>query len=364
MHARLLAAAVLFVSALPLEALAQDGRVKTVVLGMAARRGVDEGLALAMSDVVQGAISNDKTRLVLGREDIRRVLSFEQERAALGCDDASCLSEIASALDVDRMITGSIDKVGTSYFVVISEIDARSVEPLARVQKRLPLNEDNLIRGVEEMARELTAQASSAPVRSDGTTGSIMVSANPAGAKILVAGEDKGVTPTRVEGLAPGTHELTLEARGFAPVKLQVPVFKDKVTEVGGSVGGVGQASPEDVKAYADQMFWHNILAWTKVGVGSPCSLIGCCSTSIGAVLILPPGPDIPSGLGNLICGGLILGTGVGLLTWGVLDFINPPEDPLTAGSGKHKLTVAPPPGEGEIQQVELDAVTVDEMAH
>ena len=118
---RALAVVLALAALVPFEAVAQDGRVKTVVLDITKQHNIDEGLALAISDLVQGTISEDKSRLVLGREDIRRVLSFEQEKAALGCDDASCLSEIASALDVDRMITGSIDKVGTSYLRDLTE---------------------------------------------------------------------------------------------------------------------------------------------------------------------------------------------------------------------------------------------------
>lgn len=341
----------------PATVRAQDGRVKTVVVGLAARRGVDAGLALAMSDVVQGVYVEDKARLVLGREDIKRVLSFEEERAALGCDSASCLSEIASALDVDRLITGSIDKVGSSYFVVITEIDARTVEPLSRVQKRLPLDEDQLVVGVQDLARELLSDSGKAPVRSDGTVGAIMVSAQPSGARVLVDGEERGVTPMRVEGLAPGTHKLAVEAKGFKPVEVSVPVYKDKVTEVGGAIGG-GVITPAELKAYEDAVGDNSFWGWTKLISGGLCGGIGCCG-SLGGLGTL--------GAGNfsfpvLLATGCFATAGVAGLSvcgWGTLDLFNPPAKP---GGSKHRLTIAPPPGEGEVEQVELDAVT--EMAH
>lgn len=354
---RYVAALVLAALLSPTEVVAQDGRVKTVVVGLAARRGVDDGLALAMSDVVQGVFTEDRVRLVLGREDIKRVLSFEEERAALGCDSASCLSEIASALDVDRLISGSIDKVGSSYFIVVTEIDARTVEPLARVQGRLPLDEDQLVSGVEKLARELLAKSGSAPVRTDGTGGAIMVSTAPAGAKVIVAGEEKGVTPMRLEGMPPGTHKITIAAQGFAPVEMDVPVFKEKVTEVGGAIGGAG-ITPAELEEYEAARSSNDLWGWVKLGSGAICAPLGCCMT-IGTVSNAGS-VGVPTAVGVGVCSLVTLGAGLGLCGWGGWDFWNPPQKP---GSDKHQITIAPPAGEGEVQLLELDAVT-ETMAH
>ncbi len=347
----------------------QDARVKTVVIGLSARRGVDEGLALAMSDVVQGVISGDSTRLVLGREDIRRVLSFEEERAALGCDDASCLSEIASALDVDRMVTGSIDKVGTSYFVVVTEIDARSVEPLGRVQRRLPLNEDELITGVQQMAVELLGAsggvASLSPSKA-GPGGSLFIKAEPPGAKVFVAGKERGVTPLRVDGLEPGTHKVTIAAVGFAPVEMEVPVFKSDVTEVRGKLGERHEPTSEEIEEYADAKGWNNITGWTRLAGGLGCCVLGapCAAGTAGPTFAYLSGSGDPLNLGALLCGGLTGLCGAAVCGWGAFDLFNPPEDPLSASEPTHRLTVAPPKGRGKTKTFELDAVSDDEMAH
>lgn len=348
------------------EAPAQrDARVKTVVVGLSARRGVDEGLALAMTDVVQGVIAGESTRLVLGREDIRRVLSFEEERAALGCDSASCLSELAAALDVDRMVTGSIDKVGTTYFVVITEIDARTVDPLARVQGRLPLNEDELVTGVQQLALDLLRQSGRAPVRMDGTVGSIYVKAEPTGARVFVAGEEKGVTPLRIDGLPPGTHKLTIAALGFAPVDVEVPVFKEQLTEVSGRLGDKQQPTAAEIQAYADESFWNTVWGWTKVGSGAACCVVGIpCAAGTFSVGTGSQVSVEDSLLTSLVCGALPITCGLALCAWGGFDLMNPPEDPLTAAEATHRLTIAPPPGAGEVSNIELKAVGDDEMNH
>jgi hypothetical protein len=111
-------------------------RMKTVVVGIQGRRGVDPDLARAMADVVQSVLTTDKARVVLGRDDIAQVVQLEAEKQAMGCTDSSCLSEVATALDADRIVTGTMDKVGTSFLIVLTEIDARALEPVARVSRR------------------------------------------------------------------------------------------------------------------------------------------------------------------------------------------------------------------------------------
>ena len=136
----------------------EEARLKTVVIGLAARRGIDPGLAAAMSDIVQGEFAAERHRMVFGRADISRLMEFEAEKQLVGCDTDSCLSEIASALDVDRIVTGSIDKIGSAYFVVINELESDGVAPIGRIQGRVPLDEDRLFRAVAAMSRDLIAQ--------------------------------------------------------------------------------------------------------------------------------------------------------------------------------------------------------------
>jgi hypothetical protein len=132
--------------------------LKTVVVGIKARRGVEEELTVALSDVVQSVYAQDKSRLVLGRQDLNQLLDFEAMRQSLGCDEASCLSEIAQALDADRLVTGSMDKLGTSYLLVLNEFDARRLEPLGRVERQLVVPEEQLVAEVRRGTMELMGQ--------------------------------------------------------------------------------------------------------------------------------------------------------------------------------------------------------------
>jgi len=147
----------------PTEKAAANQKLKTVVLGLEGRRGIDAGLAAALTDIVQGVYAREADRMVLGPSDLARVLGFEQTKQALGCDDESCLSEIASALDADRLVTGSLDRIGSSYLFVLSEIDARELTPIGRVEHQFPVEEEMLVSAVRQATVDFLARDDDTP---------------------------------------------------------------------------------------------------------------------------------------------------------------------------------------------------------
>lgn len=364
-----------------------EGEIRTVVVGLQARRNVDEGLALAMSDVVQGEVIKDKGRQVFGRTDLQRVLEFESERQALGCDDDSCLAEMASALAADRIITGSMDKVGSSYFVVITEIDAQKVEPLGRVQRRLPLDEDQLIVGIQELSRELlkitrTSGGGPAPGLAAGTgattgavtpgptptdpapgagdaptptavpqVGSIMVVTEPPGAEVLLYDKPMGATPLRLDELPAGTAELRVKMDEGDPVFVDVPVRAGTVTEVNAKIRVPDTVSEAERVRYEEQLSSHNRTYYSKLGVGGG---LACCAAPAG--LLIPgvigtalgasgSGAEAAIGAGwfcgAVCCGACALG-GLGVGLWGLLDGSDAPEEPRASDDLVHKIEVRP----------------------
>ena len=110
-------------------------KLKTLVVRIEARRKVDPELALALEAVVQSTLTQDQSRTVFGQEDLKRIFEFEGERQALGCTDTDCLAEFANALNADRLVMGTMDKMGKSYLIVLIEIDGKNLQPIARVQK-------------------------------------------------------------------------------------------------------------------------------------------------------------------------------------------------------------------------------------
>jgi hypothetical protein len=78
------------------------------------------------------------------------------------------------------------------------------------------------------------------------TTGSLLVQSDPPGARVTVDGTDHGPAPATVTGLAPGEHDVVLQASGGAPVKQRVviqagvtaSILAPVATEAAGPVSG------------------------------------------------------------------------------------------------------------------------------
>src|SRR5688572_20043634 len=119
--------------AAPGDAPANAGAAKKslAVLDLVAK-GVETDLAANLTDVVTVSLSKLGVFTVLSRADIQRMLEFEQNRQAVGCDsDTSCLAEIGGALGVALLVTGSLGKVGASHLINLTLVDTSAVTVLA-----------------------------------------------------------------------------------------------------------------------------------------------------------------------------------------------------------------------------------------
>jgi hypothetical protein len=332
-----------------------DDRMRTVILGITARRGVDDPkLAAALTDVVQGVYATDVRRIVIGRDDITRVLQLEADKQSMGCDSDKCLAEVGQALDAQRIVSGSLDKIGDGYLVTLSEIDAKSLEGVGRAQDRAKLDENALVDVVTRLAKELVQQSGASTMAHGvvGNAGSVEIETDPRGAKITLGGTDMGVTPTKIDNLATGTQKLRLIRDDYEPVDVDVPIYPGGVTKVTAQLRILRAIAESNLAArqtaWRDDNQWHTVGEWTKVGAGVVVGGIGAlwlAGAATQKVTANKPRDNIG------IAGGLVVaGIGAALIAWGAVDFLNPPAPPVPEWEMERKVTVTPPSGQGASQ--------------
>src|SRR5690606_28461692 len=131
--------------------------------------------------------------------------------------------------------------------------------------------------------------------------------AEPPGARVFVAGEERGVTPLRLDNLPPGTHKVSIAALGFEPVEMEVPIYKDNVTEISGRLGDRYQPTAAEVEDYADDKSSNSFWGWTKMGSAAVCCAAGvpCASLTSGTLIAAYAGGGGAANLGSAVCGGL-----------------------------------------------------------
>ncbi len=88
--------------------------------------GVDANDAKAATRVVAAAAADVDGVEVISADDIRRLAALEADKSAAGCTDTSCLAEIAGALGAERVLFGSLSKLGATTTASLSLYTAGS----------------------------------------------------------------------------------------------------------------------------------------------------------------------------------------------------------------------------------------------
>ena len=112
-------------------------RVKVAMMPLAALGGVSPETAQLLGDALAGELRRRPGVSVLTRSDVAALLGAERTRQMLGCTDSGCIAELGGALGADRIVHGSIGRVGESLVVNLSALDPRRAATAASVSERL-----------------------------------------------------------------------------------------------------------------------------------------------------------------------------------------------------------------------------------
>jgi hypothetical protein len=135
-------------------------RPRLAFLGVQATSGIEDHLAAAVSDYVQVELDALRVYRVLSTRDVAALLDMEQQRQLLGCeDDSICLAEVAGALGAERVLSGSLSRIGGSVLVRLTLLDSQNAAAVANVGRRVAVDEhvEPLLDVVPEILRELAA---------------------------------------------------------------------------------------------------------------------------------------------------------------------------------------------------------------
>ena len=106
---------------------------------------------------------------VITSSEIQQLLGFERQKQLLGCAESSssCQAELANALGVDGLVTGSIGRIGKTLQINLKILRADDGAPLAAYSARVISEElllDKLTEAAELMAKSVHERTRKAPV--------------------------------------------------------------------------------------------------------------------------------------------------------------------------------------------------------
>ena len=155
----------LLLAAPPSEGAAGKSVTSVAVMPMTVKGKVNKDTALVLDQMILSQLhaAIGKTVRVVGKADIDALLGFEKTKDAVGCTESTCAAEVAGALGVDSIITGTIGNIGKKSVLSISWIGQRDARPIARHTQDLGSNEETFDVGVRSAIAAITSTAPASP---------------------------------------------------------------------------------------------------------------------------------------------------------------------------------------------------------
>jgi len=147
---------------------------RTVALmGVTGGAGFDERAVGTVEELLLVALQHTGRLRVTGQSDIARLVGFERRRQLAGCEDSSCLAELAGALGVDFVASADLGRLGELRTVTFKLIDVRTAEAVVRVARRV--NDDAALPdALEDLAAEAVSELDRArPARGVGSAAAV-----------------------------------------------------------------------------------------------------------------------------------------------------------------------------------------------
>jgi hypothetical protein len=106
------------------------------VMAMDAKVGLPAGVASLLNETLLAQI-NDTGRFgsVLSSSDMQAMLDLEAQKAAMGCDQDSCMAELGGALGVPYMLISSVAAFGGRFIINMKLVAVDESKVAARVSK-------------------------------------------------------------------------------------------------------------------------------------------------------------------------------------------------------------------------------------
>jgi hypothetical protein len=145
---------------------APGGRVlKLVLLPLVPKGDVKREAVAVFDEALAGELRRRPGISVLAESDVAALLGVEKKRQMLaGCTDSGCLAELGGALGADRVVHGSVGRVGSSLVVTITSLDAPRSRTVASVSERLKgAGDEAFLDALPAMVEKLLAEP--APAR-------------------------------------------------------------------------------------------------------------------------------------------------------------------------------------------------------
>jgi len=209
--------------------LAQNNMTTVAVIDFEAQ-GISDVEATILANRFRSELVNTNTFRVIERGQMESVLQevgFQQT----GCTSSDCMIEIGKILNVNKMIGGSIGKLGNVYTVDLRMIDVESSQILETVAEDHAGEMSDLLQVMKTIAYRFASREIEKQERPRGV-GKIEISSQPDGATVFLDGKEVGETPYSLENIKTGDHTVKIVKKGYSDYETKVSVLENRTSTI------------------------------------------------------------------------------------------------------------------------------------
>jgi hypothetical protein len=255
-------------------------QLRIAILDFTNTGGLSKQETITLGNRLRSMLVKTDAFIVLERGQMDDILE-EQGFQQTGCTTTECAVEMGALLNVEKMISGSIGKLGKTYTIDLSLIDVKT----ARIEKSFFRDFkgeiDGLLDLMEVIANQIAAVAGGAiPVSPDVEMARMEITSDPDGAKVFINDREVGLTPYTISVKKGGKVVVRIEKNNYMAWEKTISVDSDAEIEA-------ELEYTESYKKVADEE--GGVSTWVWIGGGA--LVVGGA-----AVLLMSGSSDDPGG--------------------------------------------------------------------
>ncbi len=214
-----------------------------------------EGLTRETSEEVAAILAKEIRKvdgaMVMGRPEIVRLVGPELDELRNNCaGETACLAEMGLALEADKLVVGTVGKLGESFVISLRLIDVRTMAIDNRMYEVVRGLREQLAPAMKSATRRLLGLSESAE------PGAVVLTGNVTGGTVSLDDREVGRLPMLIHDLSPGRYALRVIKAGF------LEWTSDVFVEPGKTVTLPVRLEAIEVPPEWDEHWW----IWTGIG--------------------------------------------------------------------------------------------------
>lgn len=100
-----------------------NAKTRVAVIDFDAKAGIKAEMSSLLSDILRSELFGSEPFELINREDMVAILDEVKFQQSGACDSTTCVVQMGQALGAEKMIVGSVGRLGSSYVITIKLVD-------------------------------------------------------------------------------------------------------------------------------------------------------------------------------------------------------------------------------------------------